>query len=329
MPSSSSFNGSSAVAVDIYVKDTDISANPIADVVVQALDPLDSSLVQQGVTNSAGKVELLLDGSATPGTEYEIRLWKMGLSVEGPYRILVVNDESALNKFDVEAQVLTLAGSGDVLLCRVHAKLLHQDGTPMVDTLVRFLPQADLECKTPKLFGIGDSQGMLAGDRLDRRTDAYGKFWIDLPRTGKYNVVIGGESDVIWPIVVPDAFVIRLNELIHPVPVSLAWLDPVESNAITIAVGEEIELPYEVLFSDLTKKTDNLIELITFDNQNEALFSWTFSTEAQDKVVLTGLSAGTTLLVPQIVAEAVVPVRYPAPSFSSTTGPYLSVTVTA
>ncbi len=337
-----------AIAVNIFVEDTTISPAPIAGVVINVYNATTLALVATGTSDVDGETALLLPGAASPGTSYEVRLYKAGVLFTNPHLIAVLEPlvGPATNDFDITGTLQTLPVATDPRMCRCTGQFINFSGTPVQNTVVRIiavmgtgsmtkmpivslppaltippplLPSLLSGFQVPKVL---DGKMVSVGE-MEIRTDLNGKAIIDLIRGGMYYVTFAGEEDVVWPIIVPDRSSVNLNDLIHPQPVSLEW-DQTDApgDAFTLAVGETATVDFSVLFSNYQEYACDLGNIIQFTNSDGTVADLFY--DPAGRVQLTGRVAGT-LEVTVSVQPNMVPARLP--DYSITAAP-LSVTVT-
>jgi hypothetical protein len=314
------------VPVDIYVTDTGVQATPISGVIAQALHPTTLVLQQEVTTDVDGKASFLLNGSGSPGTEYEVRFFKTKTAFENPARIKVVDDGSVPNAFDVKGSDPLLPRSESPQYCRVTGYLKNLDGSPKSNVLVGFrFNDETLSAKTPKVAFQGDLAELYASSYLEARSDESGTVSVNLPRSAKLEVYFAGEEDQCWPFTVPDADAVNLAELMHPIPAVLDWDDDVApANAVTLAADGVLEVPFTVLFTDFVYRHEGLRELLTMVSADPSVVTCEFKSEADGVIVLRAVSPGTTTVTPGLNLPNLVPARFPAPTLSA---PTLNVTV--
>ena len=307
-----------AVAVGVYVKDDSLSAAPIDGVVVGVFDPVTFAAVAQGTTDVLGHASFLLPGSASPGTEYELRFFKLGVFFANPVRILVL-DPGGPNSFEMVGTVTSdLPVATDPRLCRCTGRFLNYSGRPIANMSVRiFADQSEPAMTVPQIV----DGNLVASQSMTFTTDKDGYLSVDLYRTGEYKFMYPGEEDKIWCITVPDRSSVNLIELIHPWPVSLTW-DPTVApgNAITIQSGQAVDVPFTALFSNFVTISRGLQQWLKFTNGDYTVMDVTVG---QGVATISAKSPGTAQLTGENLPN-LLPSRVP---YYNTQVPPLSVTV--
>lgn len=312
-----------AVPVDIYVKDDSALPAAIDGVVVLVLDPNTFALVAQGTTDVLGHASLVLPGSASPGTTYELRFYKMGVFFANPVLIQVLEPvvAPASNIFDASGTLVgTLPVATDPRVCRCTGRFVNYSNQPLAGMTVRiFADQTQPGVEVPLIV-----DGNLVGSAgMAFQTDADGYLSVDLHRGGEYRIMYPGEEEKVWCFNVPDRSSVNLIDLIHPYPVSLAW-DPTvaPANAVSVAVGQSIDVPFSALFSNYITISQGLIEWLTFTNGDNTLMDVVVS--ATGVATITGRSPGTAQVTGANL-PSLLPSRVP---YYNTLVPPLNVTVT-
>lgn len=308
------------IAANIFVKDDSISPAAILGVVVNIYDSSTFALVATATTDSAGRAAFVLPGAASPGVTYEVRLFKLGVIFQNPFRVQVIDPlgMGQTNNFDVSGTLLTLAPATDPRCCRCTGRFLDLQNRPMVNRLVRFSSRGEFQ-KPAVLDG-----NMIADSSLELRTDSNGFVVADLIRGGEYWVMFAGDEDETWEVNVPDRTSMNLVDLIHPQPVSLSYdatLAP--GNAITVPHGpdNQVGVPVSLLFSDFHEETVNVAQFVTFTNDHDDIVQAEFSA---GKIFLTGMQPGVAHITAALMPD-LKPYRLPDYMLSA---PTLVVTIT-
>jgi len=313
-----------AVPVDIFVKDSSLIPIGVSGVRVNVYDT-DGNFVSGTDTDGDGRAGFLLDGAASPdGVVYEARFFRPATFFQlNPVRIKVLEPLGVgeSNQFDVSCvDGNAVSQSGSSFLCRVGGIFLDAQGRPLRNALVRFNFNNELIEKVPKVF----LQQMLAADSFEIRTDDNGRVEVDLPRTAEYDVTFAGESDEVYCIKIPNACNVNLIDLIHPYPVLFDWDDTIApGDTISVAVGQRLEVPFKVMFSDFINTRIDLQKWFTLMNSDETLFTLEADYSAS-KIWVTGKAPGSAEVEIE-QKEDVQPVRWP---FQSMLAYSLSVEVT-
>lgn len=307
------------VPVDIFVADNSPSPAPISGVFVSVLDPATFAVVATSTTDGSGRAAFSLPGSATPGTPYEVRFFKLGVVFQNPMGIKVLDPVATTNKFDMSGTLLVLPTATDPRVCRCTGRFMSFSNTPIAGAVVRFMAKAQSGTQTPKIV----DGNLVSAEALATKTDADGLVSLDLYRSAEYYITFSGEDDVVWNILVPDRSAANLIELIHPQPVLLKWDQAVApGNAVSVPVGTTLLVPYTLVYSDYEETAEGSMKWITFINSDDALASVGFSTGA---VAVEGLAAGvmnvTTEMLPNLLPVRVPPYSIVAPPLVVTVTP--------
>ena len=324
-----------AVAVNIIVKDTTVSPQPISGVTVNIYNSTTFAFLASATSDGAGQAAFVLPGAVSPGTVYEVRLYKAGVLFSNPHLIAVIDPVVApvTNDFDISGMLLTLPIATDPRMCRCTGQFINFSGTPIQNTLVRVIAVLGVGTLTkqpeicippfltvppplpPTLLSgfqvpkVVDGKMVSVGE-MEVRTDINGKVSLDLIRGGMYYVTFAGEEDVVWPIVVPDRSSVNLIDLIHPAPVSLTWdSSDAPGDAISLTVGETKTVAFTVLFTNFHTYASNLGNIIAFTNSDGTVADL-FYNSSLGRVELAGRVAGT-LNVTVAVQPNMTPARLP------------------
>lgn len=313
------------VAVDIFITDESPIPIPMAGVEVGIFHPTTGLYIAGAVSDVTGKASFMLPGSPTPGTAYEVRLFKLGVDFHGLHQIMVTDPvlAGAPNRFDITgADTNILPISSSPLLCRCTGVFVDFRGQPIANKTIRFVSEAMDMDKHPKVWNTPSR--MVAADELEVVTDANGRVSLDLIRTGRYFVTWGSDDDLVWQITVPDEEAVNLIDLIHPFPVSWDWDDTAApGDAVSVPVGMSVDVPIEVLFSDYSERATALETFFDIINSDGTKVESTYDSN-RGVLVLKGLAAGIATQTPTL-KEGILPARYPVPAV---TVPVLTVTVT-
>lgn len=338
-----------AIAVDVFIKDTETIPQPISGVVVNVYNSTTLAFITTGTSDSLGQASFLLPGTVG-GTVYELRFFKSGVVFDNPKSILVFEPivVPSTNQFDISGTVVTLPVATDPLLCRCTGQFVGLNGAPVPNTLVRVLailgsgnltkppdsPMAPppLVATLPPLpnllsgFQVPKVIGgkMVSSDTMEVRTDINGRVSFDLIRNGQYNVSFAGEEDVVWCIIVPDRSSANFIDLIHPAPSSLAW-DGTDApgNVVTVAVGATATVKFGAVFTNFQTYSKNLANILQFTNLDGAVADVVYDS-GNGQLLITGRVAGSTSVTVAVLPN-MTPARIPDYSITAAT---LAVTVT-
>jgi hypothetical protein len=308
------------VPVDIFVKDDSPGTNPIANVSVSVVDPGTLAVIATALSDVNGRAVFSLPGSVLPGTGYEVRFFKLGVTFRNPAQILVEDPPvSALaNQFDMSGTLLVLPAATDPRVCRCTGRFMSFSNTPIAGATVRIMARAESGYQVPKIV----DGNIVSAESMALQTDADGFVTVDLVRGSQYFITFSGEDDVVWNILVPDRSSVNLIELIHPAPMQLVW-DPLVAvgNAVTLAVGATLVVPFTMIFSDYEETGKGAVKWISFLNSDDALADVGFS---DGMMSITAKSAGVVNVTTQMLPN-LKPTRVPDYSISA---PTLVVTIT-
>ena len=307
-----------AVPVDIFVTQ---GVLPIAGVTAQLFDPaLGLMFVAEAVSDAQGRAAFLVPGAATPGKDYEVRLFKVGTIFPNPRLIQVMEPvvAPATNVWDVNGEATGLFGTpADQRLCRCVGRMFNYSRQPVRDAVVRVSTDVELLKKNPKVV----DGALIAPERMETRTDSEGYFLFDLLRTGEYFITFSGEIDTIWNFKVPDRPTFNIVELLHPQPLVLSW--GMTGVNLVMAVGATVEFPISVLFSDDIIRTKGLNTWIEFLNSDSEVLDVVFYSGSMLKI--TAKIVGAASITPSVRPE-LFPIRIPDYSLGPTLPLQVSVT---
>lgn len=309
-----------AVTVDIYVKDSAVVPQPIQSVVVGVFNPITFAPVAQALTDVTGKASFLLPGSASPGTQYEVRFFKLGVFFANPVAIAVLDPVTPpdSNIFDFSGVLTSPGVPTDPRVCRCYGRFVNYSNQPIPNATVRVFATQEAGFEQPLIV----DGNLVASQTMYLKTDANGYLKVDLHRGGEYKLMYAGEEEVLWTINVPDQPYINFTDLLHPYPVSISY-DPsvAPGNAVSVQVGVKVEVPFSALFSNYLTITHGLLEWLLFTNGDDTkldLWAGNGFLEIQGKAV--GVATVTGANRPELK-----PTRVP---YYNTSVPTLTVTVT-
>lgn len=310
------------VAVDIFLMDDSTSPAPIAGAVVAVLDPVTFAEVAQATTDSLGRAAFLLPGVATPGTLYEVRLFKLGVRFSNPVAIRVEEPVVApsTNIFNCSGTLVgILPDAMDARVCRCTGRFLNYQNQPLAGMTLRiFADQDGSGVATPTIV----DGNLIAAQSMTFATDSDGYLSIDLLRGGEYKLMFPGEEETIHTIYVPDRTSANLIELIYPYPMVLTWNQTTApGNAITINVGVTVTVTFTVLFSNYMTISKGMGQWLTFTNGDNTVMEAVMS--EQGLATISGKLPGTAQLT-GVNQPNLLPSRVP---YYNTLIPPLNVTV--
>lgn len=288
--------------VRVYATDQD--DNPLEGVLVRVYNADGSAYITQNTTVLSGGeayVEFSLDGD-DPAVGYTLRLFKQGVAFDStlgdsyasPQSIDVYSPASSsptgTNDFDVKGQTFTMPTALDTRLCRASGFFKDAVGRP--------LPSLDITLINDFKPAVVDGYAVL-GSKVELRTDTDGYVEVDLYRGGEYRAMVqsiqAAEEDATGAIVfdrelvVPDRSSVSIIDLLFPVVKEITW-DP---TTVSVAAGESLDLTPTVEGSDYQELTGSACDDVLYEIADTDVA--TVSVE-EDKLVITGVSAGTTEL---------------------------------
>lgn len=305
--------------VEIYCYDEQVVAQLVDGVLIRVYDDGDV-FVTQGYTGDAGTgyVEFGLDGDAD-GVDYTIRMSKAGVAFDGvggdefksPQSISVFsppgNSPTGTNNFEVYGNTFSHPVSSDANLCRCSGYLVKPDGTP-IDGAIIFITSVS----NPVI--VAESYASVGND-LQLKTDSSGYVEFDLPRLGVYWITVQGMIQEPRKIYVPDTDGFNLIDILFPVIASITYAP----TSVTPAVGGTEDVVPTVVFTDSRVGTGTALDDVEYTVSDGTVASVAVQ---NDKLVVTGLKAGSTTLSGAPKDESIVHV----PAHAITQTP-LSITV--
>jgi hypothetical protein len=288
--------------VRIFVVDQQTpTPDPIESVLVRVFNAAGDTFISQDYTDANGIADFTLDGDDPPN-EYQIRLSKTGVAFDGglgddsksPQLIEVYSPPAAspsgTNDFTVKGQTFSRPVATDPRLCRASGFFRRADGLPYSGLDVIFTPRFKP--------AIVDGDSVMWGS-INARTDEDGYLEIDLFRNGEYSVLVETLEDCPREVVVPDAPSENLVDLLFPV-VAQVTFDP---TSVSIAVGETAEVVPTVTGSDQRVLEGAAPADVEYTVDDETVASVSVQS---DKIVITGLAAGTAQVDVSRLDESVV-----------------------
>jgi len=286
-----------AVPVHIFISTDDVPSTFLEDVLVQVYDSAGVILITSGTTDVNGMVEFLLEGAiAYGGQEYQLRLFKLGVSFQSPQYIQVVEpeDPGTPNDFDLYGHLLEGVGEAlDPRFCRLYTTLIHNDGTPISNGRVRL--RLD---RSPVALGPGSY--MVVAKGKDIYADANGVVFADMIRGGIYSVRIDGFEDYIFTVHVPDRARHELSKCLFVRPAQLSMSPAV----INLAIEETEDVDISLLLSD-TREVSGIAALswitLTFDDSVAGVITYRWEGEGMR---VTGAKPGTCTISAVVKSDA-------------------------
>lgn len=316
--------GPTAVIAQFVISDDTLAEDPIENVQIFVYDNSDAYLTQVN-SDSNGEAELPLVGSATPGTDYIVRLRKDGVIFDDPTQtVSILNPLTPpqTNIFDFTGHVIEIPESLDPDMCTVYGYFTDVSLLPVRRLKFEFKPMPQFietgvyaPAGSSRLLGVFNSDPSLVRDRILTRSvkgesDKDGFISVELPREGHFEVHIHGLEDPIEiteRIYIPNAASARLIDLLYPFVQSVV----VDTDPISVAEGESVQVGITVTLSSTEVITDinHLQDLIEITVDDDTIAEATlFSGE---EITVKGLQAGSTTVVVTRKEDPIVPSRPP------------------
>jgi hypothetical protein len=330
--------GPTALVAKIVVKDEQVpTPQPVNGVKVRVYSALDAFITEgeTGVSpDAAGEFSLALQGSATPGTTYFIRLLKAGLTFPlGATQEIQVLDPVApplSNIFDITAHVVLLPESTNPDLCKLSGYLVDVSLRPLKNRPVEFRPISfypdvphNFTSHFPGHPTLVQRSALIAP--VKALTDKEGYVEVELPRGGGYSVHIHGIENPVTiteHIIVPDQAGFKLEDVLFNYVKQVTYMP---AGPINLNVGDTEEIEIDVRGSNefRIELVEDLSKLIEFSVADSAKAS----VKLTDKNLLTveGLAAGSTTIEVARKPNTVAP-RIPTVANIIATPPSIVVT---
>lgn len=300
-----------AVTVNLAVLDNQGTPAPVDGVLFRIFDDSDVFVTEVStgnVTPGSGVADVTLDGTASPGTEYIVRLYKAGLSFSGgPTQRIQILDPLVppeTNIFDFEALLPVVNASQDPQMCRITGRLVDDSLRPLPNKRVDFIRHQGRLSGVVSGFSSSQDPQVIRDNILVApvaiQTDSDGRVDVELPRGGIFEVRIQGYQLPGWAtdgavrlieVLVPDQSAIELMELLYPF-VEEVNFDP---NTASVAVGESAEIGLTVTGSneqDITAMTA-LVALLDFTVDDEAIAQIKIE---EEKLLVYGVAVGSAVI---------------------------------
>lgn len=285
------------------------------------------------LTDSGGDATVVLEGSASPGTTYIIRMYKVGWTfTNGAVQLIYVLDPVVLpntNIFDIEAATATIPESSNPEMCMLSGYLTDVAGRPMKETTLRFTPILDEP--TAKVSGFnfpGDPTIIDRNQLFDEAvatTDSTGYLEIPLPRR---SIQIVNHHGYILPSVpsyahvyIPDRAGARLEDVLFPYVASVDYGEA--SVSVEAGTTEEIDIALTGCNDQEITGFQPIDVLVEFVSSDTAVATVELTTEG--KLSITGVGVGSATITASRIAGTNAPRRPDIPDLIT---PTLPVTVT-
>jgi hypothetical protein len=288
--------------VTFVVKDDQLVPEAVEDVQIRVFDDADTFLTE-GLTDSNGELKLVLDGSASPGTEYILRLHKAG--VEFPagvtQRILVLDPlgPTESNIFDFLAHIQEIPESLDADMCLLSGYLVDAALCPLRSAQLRFHLKEEYPSVTisglPYLSSPTLVRSYIIASEVTVTTDEEGYVEVSLPREAVFDFSIHGSENIgpspLSTIYIPDRAGIDIKDVLFPYIQTVTYSE----SSVAIAVGESVEIEITGQASNLQPLTAlDLTCLLEFTSGDETVA--TLSVTAEGNLLVTGVASGSTTL---------------------------------
>lgn len=296
-----SHEGETAKVAILVVKDDQAVPEVVEDFHIWVYDSSDAFLTE-GDTDSSGELDIPLEGDPDPGREYIIRLrkseWTIPAGLTQVIRVLDPVMSPATNTFDFEAHhALEIPESSDPDLCTLSGYITDASLRAMPNTMVRFVPRLSIPAFPVGSYHPGQPAVVRRNMVLYAATvysNDEGYVEVSLPRNGLYDIHIGGAehpTEVVSPIIVPDAAGVEIEDVIFPYVVSVVY----GSDPITVGVGEVVSVSLTILLSNGVEVTDcadigNLLEFSSNDVGVSAILV------GDGTLTVSGVASGTTTI---------------------------------
>lgn len=267
--------------IRISVLDDTISPAPVDGVVVRFFDSTGTTLITEATTGAVdpGTAEVTLDAE-DPAVVYQLRFFKAGLAIRSPLYIDALSPPPlAGNNFEVTATVFTLPVATDPLLCRCSGFVRGANGHVKRGVDLNFILQ-----QNPVMAGAD----VVLGERIDVRSDSIGFVSTDLLRGASYYATVEGHQDVQREVLVPDRSSLNIGHLLFPIVARITY-----DVVLSVPVNDDLEVVPTVTATDYRVLWGTADADLSYSTDDESIA--TVSVE-EDKLVIHGISAGTTIL---------------------------------
>lgn len=293
-----------AVATNIYIFDDSLTPEPVNGVVVNVYNSTTFALVASATSNSAGRAAFSLPGSTSPGTTYEVRLFKLGVIFSNPLFIQVIEPVVSNNDFNVTGILLTLETATDPRCCRCTGRFLDYSNRPVPNILVRILAQAITNGQIPKIV----DGNLISPEAMNLRTDENGFIKVDLLQGAKYWIMFSGEDDNVVQITIPTRSSINLIDVMYPQPVLFEWDQAAApGNTISLATNTQTLINGALTFSDYSVITSGFSSWLVFTSSDDSVANLGSNDTGLN---ICTLSPGITTI--SVAASPLLPSRVPA-----------------
>lgn len=314
--------------VKFYVVDQD--DEPVIGVLIRVFDETGTTFItQQYTADVAGDAvaEVTLDGD-DPEIAYTIRMSKDGVAFDGalgddnktPQAIDIyspaTNSPTGTNDFTLKAETFSRPVATDPRLCRASGFFKNAVGQALPGLDIKFINQFKP--------AVVDGNAVM-GERVDLRTDEDGYVEVDLYRGGEYlawvqsiQAASADETGAIsFPreVAVPDVSSANLIYLLFPAVGSVSY----SPTSVSVAEDDSVDVVPTVLATDGRTLEGSGCDDVLFESADPSI---AMVAVQADKLVITGVSPGTTEITATRKDQTVVEIPTPADLSS------LTVTVT-
>jgi len=317
------YEGASALVTTIITEDNAVPANQVEGVRAWVYTAADV-YITEGDTDVNGEVDFILDGSADPGTEYILRLRKDGyeFSPGETAKISVIDPLGVgqVNEFVFTLTAHTIPESSDPDMCMLSGYLVNSSLHRLADVTVDFHPRFGFNEYALGFHYPNDPSLVRRNVIIDgvvTKTDGEGYLEVSLPRGGVYDVHIHGmkhPSEIISPIVVPDAAGWKLEDVFFPYALSVTY----GSDPISVVVDGSTEVDLTSLLSNglILEVGADVTRFLRFSSSDESVATVEVTEDA--KLLVHGISAGTATVEVARVAGTWAPRRPSLPDVLAT-----------
>lgn len=292
-----------AETVKFYLTDQD--DYPILGVLIRVFDETGTIFITQDVTvdvDGDAVAEVTLDGDNPPNYA-TIRMSKTGVAFDGslgffsksPQLISIYSPPagapSGTNSFNIKGETFSRPVSTDPRLCRCSGFFKDATGRPLPNLEMSFINQFKPS--------IVDGNAVL-GSKVELRTDEDGYAQLDLYRGAQYLAMVQSVEDaegsptgaISFPreVVVPSTSSANLVDLLLPVVSEIAFTPA----TISVPEGDTLDVTTVVTASDGRVLVGTGFEDVLYSTEDESIAVVGITL---DKLVISGVSAGTTNLL--------------------------------
>jgi len=291
-------------SVDVTVLEKAAPYTPVEGMLVRVFSEDGATFYTEALSDAQGHVGFTLFTQ-----KYSLRFNKFQVSVPQPQVIEVLEGSggsppSTPNSFSVAAESVVPPVATDPRLCRASGYFRDITGAPQRYLDIIFIGQF-----APVLL---EGAGVLS-ERRAIRTDDLGFGCVDLIRCAIYTATVEGYEDLLREIRVPDSPKVNLPDLLFPVVQSVSFAP---AGPFSLTVGEILDVVPTVTSSSGVPLTGVAATDVTWSVEDPTIAS---VAPAGTKLVLRGLSPGTTRLLVTRLNPSVIQIPEQPISGSGTT----------